>query len=129
MKRIIFRAGSLRNGHKLFVSHFCNSKLGKSDRKAEFYTPKYNILKFISRHIFKNKLSNRSESNLFTVIHFMTFFKYCKSVVNCVSSGKSSTFKTNSAEQRVCLDNLFNRRSACSSFKRDFGFSTRSAPL
>ena len=72
--------------------------------------------------IFQYQLCQGSKCNLFTMIHMMAFFQYCQTIVDCMSSCKSGTFKSNSGKQSICLNDLFHCRSTYTSLQSDFSF-------
>ena len=67
--------------------------------------------------IFQYQLCQGSKCNLFTMIHMMAFFQYCQTIVDCMSSCKSGTFKSNSGKQSICLNDLFHCRSTYTSLQ------------
>ena len=87
-------ASSNSNSHQLFVGNFGDAQFLEGYGQTQFNAEADDLFKLIAINIFKNKLGNGAESNLFAVIHMVAFGKNGKAVVDSVCACKTAAFKT-----------------------------------
>ena len=119
-----FGAGRFRHLQDASRLDRLNPHIRKCDRKSHLKTKINDFEDFVFRCVFKHELSDRSESDFFTVVQMVAFFHDRKSVVDRMGSSQSRTFKADSAEDRICFDDLFDRLRADTGFEGELCFES-----